>query len=167
MVDEIVHKRGVGRRIGRTFVTLVVLVVIIGSLAAAGFFFMLYRDARLQRNNLQSQNNELAKQLAAYKANPSQAAQSEADKEVDKIIAAVGKVYALPKDEKPSVYTVKDKEASKKQLGTFFDKAENGDSSLIYTKAKIAILYRPSTNQVINVSSITIDDKQTTAPPLP
>lgn len=163
MAHEGSSRRGLGSRL-LGFIT---LVIVIGLMAAAGYYFMLYRDARAQRRDLQSQNNDLTKQLAAYKSNPAQAAKSEADKEVDKIIAAVGKVYALPKDEKPSVYTVKDKEASRKQLGAFFDKAENGDSSLIYTKAKVAILYRPSTNQVINVSSITIDDKQTTPPPLP
>ncbi len=87
------------------------------------------------------------------KNNPIPADQA-AQEEVDRIISKVSKLYSLPKDEKPSVATVKDKEKLKDQ--PFFDKAENNDVTLIYSNAKLAILYRPSTDKIINVSTVTI-----------
>jgi hypothetical protein len=110
------------------------VLLIIGLALFGGFYFKKYRD---------------------LKNNPPSADQV-AQAEVDKTIAAVGKLYSLPKDEKPTVATVKDKDATVKQYGQFFANAENGDVSLIYTKAKLAILYRPSTNKIVNVSEVTI-----------
>ncbi|MEK7602746.1 MAG: hypothetical protein AAB459_00685 [Patescibacteria group bacterium] len=79
-----------------------------------------------------------------------------AQAEIDRYIAEVGKLYDLPKDEKPQVATVKDKEKLKDQ--PFFIKAENDDITLIYTGAKLAILYRPSTKQIVNVSTVTVQE---------
>ncbi len=145
----------------RKIFSLLIVIVILGLLGAGGYYFKRYRDTKKQQASLQNQNADLAKQLGAYRADPNQAAQAEADK----TIADVGKLYALPKDEKPSVATVKDK--SKLSDQPFFVKAENGDVTLIYSNAKLAILYRPSTKQIINVSSVTIQDKQTTPAPTP
>ncbi|HSX46974.1 MAG TPA: hypothetical protein VLF87_03235 [Patescibacteria group bacterium] len=118
----------------KTILLIVDVLIIVGLAAFGGFYFKKYRD------------------LKNHPVSANQAAQAE----VDRTIAAVGKLYALPKDEKPTVATVTDKEATKKQYGHFFDNAENGDISLIYTQAKLAILYRPSTNKIVNVSSVTI-----------
>lgn len=79
-----------------------------------------------------------------------------AQAEIDRYIAEVGKLYDLPKNEKPQVATVKDKEKLKDQ--PFFSKAENDDITLIYTTAKLAILYRPSTKQIVNVSTVTVQE---------
>jgi type II secretory pathway pseudopilin PulG len=146
---------------GKKVLTLIVVLMIVGLLAAGGYYFMQYRNENKQKVALQSQNAELNKVLGAYKADPNQAAQAEADK----TIAEVGKLYALPKDEKPSVATVKDK--SKLADQPFFAKAENGDVTLIYSTAKLAILYRPSSKQIINVSSVTIQDQPAAANPAP
>ena len=158
MVNE-----GLKRSVGKKVLTLLMMLVMVGLLAAGGYYFMRYRKEHKQYTELKSQNAELNRQLTAFKADPKQAAQAEADK----AIAEVGKLYALPKDEKPQVLTVNDKEASKKQFGSFFDKAENNDISLIYTKAKLAILYRPSSKQIINVSSVTIQDSPSNPSPTP
>jgi len=131
---------------------IIAMLVMAGALAAGGYFFMQYREVRKQLDSSRASNEELSKQLNAYKADPNLAAQAEADK----IIAELGKSYDLPKEEKPSVATVKDKEKLKDQ--PFFAKAENNDVTLIYSGAKLAILYRPSTKQIINVSSVTIQD---------
>lgn len=141
------------------YLILILVVVLIGLLAAGGYYFMSYRKENKQKIALQSQNAELNKVLGAYKADPNQAAQAEADK----TIAEVGKLYALPKDEKPSVATVKDK--SKLADQPFFAKAENGDVTLIYSTAKLAILYRPTSKQIINVSSVTIQDQPASPTP--
>lgn len=152
-------ERSLQRGLGKKVLTLLIVIVGVGAIAASIFYFIRYRDVTKKLATLQSENSEQTKQLNAYKADPNQAAQAEADK----IIAEVGKLYDLPKDEKPSVATVKDK--SKLSDQPFFAKAENNDVTLIYSTAKLAILYRPTTKQIINVSSVTIQDQQ--APPAP
>lgn len=110
------------------------VLVIAGLIAFGGFYFKKYRD---------------------LKRNPPSADQ-QAQSQVEKTVSEVGKLYQLPKDEKPSVATVKDTTKLKDQ--PFFAKAQNGDVTLIYSTAKLAILYRPSTKQIVNVSSVTIQD---------
>lgn len=103
--------------------------VFIGSVIAAGYFFWQY-------NNL--------------KANPN----SVAEQKTDNLVTKVSKLYALPK-ETPTVAEISDKEKLKDQ--SFFDNAQNGDYLLLFTNAKQAIIYRESTNQLINVGPISID----------
>jgi len=67
----------------------------------------------------------------------------------------------LPKEEVPTIATISDKEKLKGQV--FFDAAENGDILFAYTTAMKAILYRPSTNKIINVAPITINQGQNLA----
>jgi hypothetical protein len=92
-------------------------------------------------------------QYQSIKKNPNQAAQAE----TEQLVAKVGKLIDLPKDETPTVATVLDKEKLAGQA--FFANAENGDKILIYTKDKKAIVYRPSQNKLINVGPIAIDQK--------
>ena len=77
--------------------------------------------------------------------------------QTDRYVAEINKLYALPANEKPDVATVKDKEALKKQY-PFFDQAENNDVVLIYKEAKLAILYRPSSKQLIKVGPVNVDN---------
>lgn len=84
--------------------------------------------------------------------NPSSAVQQETQNIVD----TVGKLIQLPTDELPTIATVSDINKLKQQ--TFFQKAENGDKVLIYTKAKKAILFRPSINKVIDVTVVNFTD---------
>ncbi|MDB5185900.1 MAG: hypothetical protein JWL85_423 [Candidatus Saccharibacteria bacterium] len=106
-----------------------------GLTAAAGVYYKKYND------------------LKNHPVSADKAAQDE----IGRTISEVGKLYDLPKDETPSIATVKDKEKLKDQ--PFFAKAENGDTTLIYSKAKLAILYRPGTKQLINVSSVNIQSQ--------
>jgi len=83
--------------------------------------------------------------------NPNQASTTEAQVLVNNI----GKLIELPANENPTIATVSDK--TKLQDQPFFARAENGDKVLIFSGAKKAILYRPSTNKIIEVSVLNIE----------
>ncbi len=70
----------------------------------------------------------------------------------DNVIEAVGKLVTLPENETPTVATVTELEPLKDQA--FFKDAMIGDKVLVYKTSSKAILYRPSTNKVVNVSSL-------------
>lgn len=62
------------------------------------------------------------------------------------------KIILLPADEKPiTTATVKDATALSKIL--FYKNAKNGDVVFVFGKEHLAILYRPSTNQIINITT--------------
>jgi hypothetical protein len=81
--------------------------------------------------------------------------QAAAQAEIDKLIADIGRLIALPSDERPTVATVTDVEKVKEQA--FFKNAQNGDRVVIYTNARKAILYRPSENRIIEVGAVNIN----------
>lgn len=84
-----------------------------------------------------------------------------AQAETDALVSSVGKLIALPNDEKPTVATVTDIEKVKDQ--PFFKNAKNGDKVLIYTKAQKAIIYRESENRIIEVGAVNINNQPTTS----
>jgi hypothetical protein len=69
-----------------------------------------------------------------------------------RVTLEVGKIYELPGDEEPTVAKVQDKEKLKEQV--FFENAQNGDYILIYSKKKLALLYREENKKLINVGPI-------------
>jgi len=83
--------------------------------------------------------------------NPNEAANIQAQNLIDK----VGALIELPVNEQPQIATVSDK--TKLSGQTFFARAENGDKVLIFPVAKKAILYRASTNKIIEVSILNIE----------
>lgn len=82
-------------------------------------------------------NNELHK----YK-NP-----ETSQKQSEQVTTEVAKIAILPQGEQPVIATVSD--VSKLQDKPFFKNAQDGDKVLIYKQAKKAILYRPSTKQIV------------------
>lgn len=126
------------------------VLLLIGGVGALGWQ---YYELRSENKDLKATINTQKQEIEEYKTNPEAAAQAE----VQRIIEEVGRVYDLPSDETPSVATVQDKEKLSEQ--PFFARAENGDITLIYQKSRLALLYRPSTQKVINVSSVTIQDQ--------
>jgi hypothetical protein len=111
----------------KLIVGLMLFAVIGGSLCFGGYFYFQYKKVL---------------------ANPSSGTQSEIKTLTDKI----GKFVDLPTDEEPSIAEVKDTEKLKGQL--FFSGAQNGDKVMIYSKNKKAVLYRPGTGKVIEVTSL-------------
>lgn len=81
--------------------------------------------------------------------------QAQVQAEVDALVGEVGKLLALPSDEKPTVATITDVEKIKEQA--FFKSAANGDKVLIYTNARRAILYRPTEKRIIEVGAVNIN----------
>ena len=90
------------------------------------------------------------------KKNPTEAVKQETRVLLEK----VGQLIQLPSGEEPTLATVQDKGKLSDQV--FFVNAENGDKVLLYVNAKKAILYRPSTNKIVEVAPIFTD--QTLAP---
>lgn len=111
----------------RKLLGLVGAVVVAASIAAAGYLYW--------------QNRQL-------RSNPAAQSQDEATA----LVAKVGKIFELPTGETPTIATVNDEAQLKDQ--PFFVNAKKGDKTLIYTEAKKAILYRPSTNKIIEVAPI-------------
>lgn len=75
-----------------------------------------------------------------------------ASKQVSDVISKVAKLVVVPKDETPTVATVA--HADKLRGQTFFANARDGDKVVVYGKEKQAILYRPSTNQIVTISTV-------------
>ena len=99
-------------------------------LLVTGYFFIKYQESQKLLNN-----------PAAL-----------AEREVANIVTQVGKIIDLPSGENPQVLTVSDKSKLKGQ--TFFSKSQNGDKVLLYEKNRKAILFRPSTGKIIEISTI-------------
>lgn len=83
--------------------------------------------------------------------------------EVKEILAKVGKLIDLPQDEEPTVATVQDAEAIKNQ--PFFSKAQNGYRVILYTNARMAILFDEKNNKIINIGAINVGTPSATPKP--
>lgn len=101
--------------------------------------------------------NDSQKQVEKLASNPTITAQQQQQD----LIAKVGKLTVLPKNETPTVATVTD--ISKLKDQAFFANAQNGDKVLIYTQAKQAYLYRPSTNKLVNIAPVNIGNNQSSS----
>ncbi len=64
----------------------------------------------------------------------------------------VGKLIELPSNETPTIATVTN--VSNLQNQAFFANAQNGDKVLMFAQAKEVILYRPSTNKIVQVAPL-------------
>jgi hypothetical protein len=77
------------------------------------------------------------------------------EKKANAIFESVSEIIELPQ-EKPQITPVSDVESLKK-VQPFFEKAQDGDYVLVFSA--IAILYRPSSEKIINIASVVRDDK--------
>lgn len=101
----------------------------------------------LQYQKLNNLNRQLSNENK-HLSNPEESAKAESDK----LKAEVSKLVNVPTGEEPTIATVVDVNKLKDQ--SFFANAENGDKVFMYAKAKKAILYRPSTNKIIELAPI-------------
>lgn len=128
--------KGRGKLLIRIGVALLIMALFAGSVAAALYY----------RKQYQQLDRMTAEQFSV--------------RDNARVIKSVGKLYSLPKGEDPSIATIKDKDAVKKQY-PFLEQAENGDALLLYQKAQLAILYRPSTKQLVKVGALNVQNSAT------
>ncbi len=81
---------------------------------------------------------------------------SEADqrKDLERTLQRVSRIMVLPANEEPTLATVTDLSKLKDQ--PFFTNAQEGDKVLIYPRSLKAILYSPSKDKIIEVSSVNL-----------
>ncbi len=73
-----------------------------------------------------------------------------------RVIDEVGALYLLPTNEAPTtVAKILDK-TKLDHSQPFYQNAKNGDFLLIYSKNKLALLYRESVNKLVNVGTVSI-----------
>ena len=84
--------------------------------------------------------------------------------DVHVVEASVSKLYILPTSEQPALATVTN---SSKLQTSFVGKLANGDKILIYQNNKQAIVYRPSTNKIVDVEPVALNGSSTTAAKIP
>ena len=125
-ISSVAEKDMLKTRFSKKNIALISLVVILmGALGIAGYFYYQYKKAT---------SPDVSKI------------------EMDNYIAKISKFMVLPQNEIPTIATVANKDKLVTQ--SFFANAENGDKVLFYTKSQKAILYRPSTNMIIEAASM-------------
>jgi len=80
------------------------------------------------------------------------------DKEADVLLTKVNSLISLPQGEKPTIATISDTQKLHDQ--PFFTQAKLGDKVIIYNTAKKVILYRPSSNKIINIAPLGVGNTQ-------
>ena len=135
------HKSGGSKRrpLGLWIALIVTAAVAVGSAATAVVFIVKYNNLK-KDPNISAQNTK------------------------QRIVDNVSKLYDVPQEE-PTLAKVTEAEKIKKQQ-EFFKNAQNGDYILVWPNAKLGLLYRESTNKVINVGPVqSQSDEQTGTTP--
>ncbi len=71
------------------------------------------------------------------------------------VTSVLSKHMILPTNEQPIIATVTDKSALKTP---FLREADDGDKIIIYEKAKRVIIYRPSTDRIVDIGPVVLDN---------
>jgi hypothetical protein len=116
---------------------LLAFILFAGAACSAYYFYAQYQKTRQELSSLKSK------------------VQTNSQSDYTKIVDAVGKLMELPQST-PTVSIIKDIASFKGQ--PFFDQAKNDDVLLIYSDTKKAILYRPSSNKIIDITTVNISN---------
>lgn len=127
-------------KLGFNLTTLIILIIIVASVAGSAYLY--------------DTNQKTQTEIEKLKQDPSTVAKEQAKE----LLVEVGKIVVLPKGETPTIATVTDE--SKLADQPFFENAKKGDKVLIYTEAKKAYLYRPSTKKIIEIAPVRIGEEQ-------
>lgn len=132
---DIIRKNGKKKINPLMIMVTILFIFIIGLISSAFYFYKKYKEA--------IKNPEIVVQ----------------DEKKD-ITEKVRKLIELPEEE-PLIATITDKEKLREQV--FFSKAQNGDKILFFMNSPKAILYRPSTNKIIEVSFLIKNSQSSSA----
>lgn len=113
------------------------ILIILGLGFTSGFFYLKY-------------SNEKNKNLTT-------------EQRITKYEKEISKTFTLPKDERPKLADVNIAEDTKKIDKDFFKNVENNDILLIYEKAPLIIVYRPSTKKIISSGQVSFKQQLTVA----
>lgn len=130
------------KKSSKQLATWLIVIILLLLVAAIAFYYM-------------HRYNDSQKQVRKLSSNPAITAQQEQQN----LISKVGALTVLPTGETPTIATVTD--ITKLTDQPFFANAKDGDKVLIYTQAKKAYLYRPSTDKLINIAPVNIGNNQT------
>jgi hypothetical protein len=122
------HKKLTGKKVA---MWVIVALVVLGSVGAAGFFYKEARD---------------------LKADPKSAITEKNQAETTRVLDSLKKRLFIGESDAPTVARVEDPEKLKKSNAEFYKDIQVGDYLVIYPKR--AIVYRESNDQIINVAPI-------------
>ncbi len=75
------------------------------------------------------------------------------------VLQAVSELMILPDEPEPIIALVAD--AARLQAEqAFYRGAENGDMLLVFPQSRQAVIYRPSSNKIVNVGPLIVDDNE-------
>lgn len=117
----------------KVVILLIMVFVIVGLFASTFYLYLNYTQIKSLVNDPQKLGKQQTKEL----------------------LKKVGALMEVPEEE-PTVVTILDK--TKLQSQPFFRYAQNGDRVLIFSQAKRAVLYRPSSNKIIDVTGVNLGD---------
>lgn len=88
-----------------------------------------------------------------------------AQKEMDALLKKVGRHIILPTDEQPTVASVLDPETLAKDQ-PFYKGVQKGDKILIFVKAQKAIVYNETSDIIVNVGPVYLENKEQVSTPV-
>lgn len=142
----------------KSLIYIVVAVVVLG---VVGFGVWYIFDLRSEVKSLQSSLDQTSTELDTLKkdivTDPNSAVTKLQQQQNESILEEIANVYALPEDETPTIATVQD--VSKLTDQPFFEGAENGDILVVFDASSQALLYRPSTKQLVKVGPISVGEE--------
>ena len=86
----------------------------------------------------------------------------QARKQTESVLKDLAQDMILPNEPNPMIATVTDK--TKLKDDAFFKMAENGDIIVVFPTDLRAVLYRPSTKQIVNIAPVSPDNSAQTTP---
>lgn len=90
------------------------------------------------------------------------AAENGAELSTEQLLAKVGRLIVLPSGETPTIANVVDAEKLKSEQA-FYRDTQNGDFVLIYPQAQKAFIYRPTTDVLVNVGPVYMNNEPAAA----
>jgi hypothetical protein len=127
----------------KPFLTILVIILLIGSMSGFAWSYMKYQKAQSQLIKLTTPEGqkEMAKQ------------------EIDALVLKVSKHILLPTNEQPVVALIQNAEELAKNQA-FYTGSKDGDQVLIYQQNAKAVIYNPREDILVNVGPIYIEKDQ-------